>query len=394
MSTSGIVKCLLSVALLAALLSCDRNTGDSNVPYISGISTQYADNKAVAGGAVVLTGHDFSPVTSENKIVCGTGREVQTLAVNTASATRLEFTAPAVQGNSLKIKVRVNGIESNEVILIYTTGEKESGDDVPTIVLDGAVTEEIRPGVEWTRFHGIWAGEVRNFNIVRTVLNEYNSLRIYNNYVNYRNLDEKCELLDALVGTNGPAQCCSYIRVDGKTMRAANEQDPWVNNCALTIDDGKVVDIVKVKDNFEAATLPNRNIGCAGPLLVWEGNVLEIQEEWKGQSYISTTHPRTAIGITRDGKTIIQVAVDGRYTTSNTEKRAIGLPMPVLARMMKELGCYKAMNFDGGGGTAMWIYGKGDHGIVNHPCDNSDWDSPWASLRATGNAVYVVSSLK
>lgn len=58
---------------------------------------------------------------------------------------------------------------------------------------------------------------------------------------------------------------------------------------------------------------------------------------------------------------------------------------------MQGLGCYKAMNLDGGGGTAMWVIGKGDKGIVNHPCDLSDWDSPQASLRATGNAIYIVS---
>ena len=61
---------------------------------------------------------------------------------------------------------------------------------------------------------------------------------------------------------------------------------------------------------------------------------------------------------------------------------------------MRGLGCYKAMNFDGGGGTAMYVYGQGDQGIVNHPTDNNDWDHPQASLRATGNAVYIKSDLK
>ena len=74
------------------------------------------------------------------------------------------------------------------------------------------------------------------------------------------------------------------------------------------------------------------------------------------------------------------------------EKTAVGLPIPLLAKLMKGLGCYKALNFDGGGGTAMWIYGHGKNGIVNHPCDELNWDDP--VLRATGNAIYIVSDLK
>ena len=57
------------------------------------------------------------------------------------------------------------------------------------------------------------------------------------------------------------------------------------------------------------------------------------------------------------------------------------------------MACYKALNFDGGGGTAMWIYGKGVNGIVNHPCDSPmNWDNP--TLRTCGNAVYIYSDLK
>ena len=64
----------------------------------------------------------------------------------------------------------------------------------------------------------------------------------------------------------------------------------------------------------------------------------------------------------------------------------------VLAKLMKGLGCYKALNFDGGGGTAMWVYGQGRGGIVNRPSDSSSWDDLY--LRPTGSAVYVHSKLK
>lgn len=280
--------------------------------------------------------------------------------------------------------------------IIKPPGFKEDPkEESSPIVLDGAVTKTICPGVEWTSFHGLWGGEMRNINIVKTILDEHNSLGIFFDYshTGLDNLDEKCELMDAVAGTNGPAACCNFVRVNGAVKREANKQeDYWIVNCALTID-GNVVDIVKVKDNFAARELPNKTVGCAGPLLVWEGEIQKYPEEGSA-AYLKNTHPRTAIGISKDGKTVFQVAVDGRYDASDATKRAIGMSSQLLSMFMKGLGCYKAMNFDGGGGTAMWVYGEGDGGIVNHPCDNSDWDHPQASLRATGNAVYVRCNLK
>lgn len=382
---------VLILPLLMTFQACEGNGDNDPVPYIAGVSTQYDGNKVVAGKPVVLKGNNFSPVASENKVLYGFGLSSSSLDVNSSSMTRVDFTAPSISRNQLKIRLSVNGKESNEVTLEYTEAEDDPWIDEPTIELEGAVTETIRPGVEWISFHGTWSGETRNINIVRTTLDGYNHLGIFHNYTTIMNLDEKCEYVNAVAGTNGPAQCCNYIRVSGRTERVANEQDPWVCNCALTIDDNDVVDIVKVQDNFDAAQLPNKNIGCAGPLLVWDGKIQDIPTEWASDAYIANTNPRTAIGLSKDGKTVIQVAVDGRYTTNDKTKRAIGLPIPVLAKLMQGLGCYKAMNLDGGGGTAMWVIGKGDKGIVNHPCDLSDWDSPQASLRATGNAIYIVS---
>lgn len=273
---------------------------------------------------------------------------------------------------------------------------EEPWDDTPTIVFDGARTVTVCPGVEWTAFHGTWEGQIRNINIVRTTLNEHNSLGIYYNYTQegLKNLDEKCYFLNAVAGTNGPMACCQFVRVDGSVKRAAREAEDWICNCALTIDDG-VVDIVKVKDNYAAAKLTNKNVGCAGPLLVWEGIVQKCPEEWLASDtdkWLTTTHPRTAIGLSKDGKTVVQVAVDGRWTSSDTNKRAIGMSTELLGKLMRGLGCYKAMNFDGGGGTAMFVLGYGDGGIVNHPCDGRDWDHPQQMLRATGNAVYIISN--
>ena len=288
-------------------------------------------------------------------------------------------------------------------------------DPTPTIDFTalGGTSKKIVDGVEWTSFHGKWEGQIRNINIVRTTLNEHNKLGIYFNYgTTYpngyspalkegedpRDLDKKCIYLDAVAGTNGPMACCQFVRVDGSIKKTPVSADDWIENCAITID-GDVVDIVKVKDNYDAAKLTNKTVGCAGPLLVWEGEIQKCSSDWLAadtDKWLTTTHPRTAIGLSEDGKTVVQVAVDGRWSKSGwpADQTAIGMSTELLGKLMRGLGCYKAMNFDGGGGTAMWVYGQGNaRNIVNRVSENR-WDWNGTTLRAAGNAVYIKSDLK
>jgi exopolysaccharide biosynthesis protein len=84
-------------------------------------------------------------------------------------------------------------------------------------------------------------------------------------------------------------------------------------------------------------------------------------------------HPRTAVGFSRDSSTLLLLTVDGRSENSG------GMTLVELADMMRELGAWQAMNFDGGGSTTMVIDGK----VVNHPSDQQ-------GERAVGNALLVV----
>ena len=408
---------LLLVTAALPLLSCKGGGGEDSLPepFIESVSTEYEGNKVVAGKPVTLNGINFSPVAKDNKVVYGVGLDATALPVSEASEDHLVFTAPKVEQTSLKIRVSVKGKDSNAVTLVYTTepgpeDPEEPWSDEPTIQLTGAQTVTLREGVEWTLFHGQWEGQWRNINIVRTQLNGHNHLGMYFNYsdANLLYLDQKCEYKDAIAGTNGPMACCQYAKVDGTIMHGPTETSEWIANCAMTID-GDVVDIVKVTDNYAAKRLTNSTVGCAGPLLVWNGVIQNATAAWLAadeDKWLTSTHPRTAIGLSKDGKTVIQVAVDGRWTSSNTDHRAIGMSTDLLGKLMRGLGCYKAMNFDGGGGTQMWVYEHGDiHNIVNHP--HNSWPvygtKPevyyWikdneVARRTTGNAVYIRSDLK
>ena len=387
-----IILSLLLPVLAIAMVSCDQENVASE-PQITGIKTAYPGNKVVAGKPVTIDGLNFSPQASENKVLYGEGIETISLRVFKASETQIVFTAPDIEEKTLSIRVAVNGMESNSVVLEYDNLLADEDAVSVSALLKNATTKTIVEGVEWTTFHGVWEGQMRLINIVKTTLNENNSLGIYFDFYSSdvpRELDYKCELMDAVVGTNGSMGCCHFVRVDGEVKRGATEGDPVVENAALVIDNG-VVDIVRVQSNYEAAKLDKQTVGVGGPMLVYDGQIQRYDVDMTNK-FLYTTHPRTAFGISKDLKTVYQVTVDGRWTSDNAAKRAIGMETWVLGKLMKGLGCYKALNFDGGGGTAMWVYGQGRGGIVNRPSDSPSWDELY--LRPTGSAIYVRSKLK
>ena len=78
-----------------------------------------------------------------------------------------------------------------------------------------------------------------------------------------------------------------------------------------------------------------------------------------GQAIESTAkaidiHPRTAFGLSRDRKTFVILAVDGRQPGYSE-----GATCADLADILLREGCADAINMDGGGSTSLVIY---DHG--------------------------------
>ncbi len=104
--------------------------------------------------------------------------------------------------------------------------------------------------------------------------------------------------------------------------------------------------------------------------LVNNGNVVR----WD----ITGAHPRTAIGIKRDGK-IFTLVVDGRSTTS------VGMTLSELAVLMKDLGAVDAMTFDGGGSSTLVARQAGEQNVsvVNKPSDGFE--------RSVANSLLFIS---
>jgi len=97
-------------------------------------------------------------------------------------------------------------------------------------------------------------------------------------------------------------------------------------------------------------------------------------------SDIVVKSPKTALGFSKDGKTVFFVTVDGRQTAS------IGLTLKDMALFMQSIGAYNAVNMDGGGSTTMVArpLGETEVKVMNNPSDGV--------TRTVINAVGVFSS--
>lgn len=111
--------------------------------------------------------------------------------------------------------------------------------------------------------------------------------------------------------------------------------------------------------NFHVKTNLHQNVEfqysvCGTPRLVRNGVAKHeaTNEGSRGRRFISKQLPRTAIGLNKDNSQIYLVTVEPNYNGS----RAANLQE--MANIMKQVGCWNAMNLDGGGSTKMVVDNK------------------------------------
>jgi hypothetical protein len=99
-----------------------------------------------------------------------------------------------------------------------------------------------------------------------------------------------------------------------------------------------------------------------GPFLVRDGRVsVDAKAQGFNDAFTNKRHPRTAIGRSVDGDIWIAV-VDGRQKISD------GATLSEMARIMLDLGCTEAANLDGGGSSAINVFGQ----TLNRPSDGKE----------------------
>ena len=103
-----------------------------------------------------------------------------------------------------------------------------------------------------------------------------------------------------------------------------------------------------------------RGVVSGHPMVVQGGAVKTFTSS---SSLCYYRNPRTAVGLSKDGRTFFMVVVDGRSSAS------AGMTCEELGTLMKGLGAWDSLNLDGGGSSAMYVQGAG---VVNTPSDGSE----------------------
>lgn len=197
----------------------------------------------------------------------------------------------------------------------------------------------------------------------------------------FKTTSRMAESLNALAAVNG-----SFF----DTKNGGSAVFLQINNCLIHpyemnntnfTEDGAVA--VSSKNEVKILTRPTdgwkkmhqyEDVLAAGPVLIDDDQIVQF----KKRNFNMDRHPRTAIGITDKGKTVL-ITVDGR------SDEAAGMSIPELATIMQKLGCKEALNLDGGGSTTMWLSTANGNGIVNHPSDNQKFDHK--GERAVANCI-------
>jgi hypothetical protein len=173
---------------------------------------------------------------------------------------------------------------------------------------------------------------------------------------------EFAKRFDAIAATNGGFWCKNW---GGFTLSSGDQWPTYGDNEQVAVigfggwdsQNGRNhVEIRPAEEVLEAAPAGMVHALSGVPLVLESGQVQK--DDFK---LFKTRHPRTGVGLTKDGDTMFLVAVDGRQPGWSW-----GLRTWQLGELMKSLGAHTALNLDGGQSTTMVVPSLG--GVVNKPC--------------------------
>lgn len=155
---------------------------------------------------------------------------------------------------------------------------------------------------------------------------------------------------------------CGLAVGDGRPWR-----DAYRDRCGASVAFGPRPDGTRVAffDSGERPTTHDlawaRQVITGWPRMLDRGAVVFEPEEPIGMYRF---HPRTALGATPGGDTLVIAVVDGR------RHGLPGMTSLGLIPLMEEFGVSDAVNLDGGGSSTLYIEAEG--GVVNRPSDGGE----------------------
>ena len=218
--------------------------------------------------------------------------------------------------------------------------------------------EEIAPGVSYRRY----LSKTRDIHVARIDLRESEGIRVLATPEADRNTSVStfAARRNAIVAVNADF---FTAQVDPVGL-AVGPCGPWEgardNRRQAVVAFGEAR--VQIRPGPEVTKAEPWMTGAVGgfPVLVRGCRALRSSELPGPVRFTRAPHPRTAVGFSRDERTMYLVVVDGR------RPGVPGLTLPELASWMrKTLKVCSALNLDGGGSSAMWIRDR----IVNQASD-------------------------
>lgn len=291
-----------------------------------------------------------------NKKINSRKIKINVAEINRNINTKIEI-LPKLSANKLHSKSSIKNIARDGKVLLAINGtyfKQNTGTPLGALIINN----EIITGPIYERV-GFAIGE-NDYAVARLKFD--GSLIVGKNKIKIDNINQPRMLYShILIYTNKWGEKSPISKSKCKHIAIQNNKVIQVSNSPIQIpQNGYVVtgskDMLKgikvgkkVKINY--AITPNLNnakhIISGGPYLIKEGEIfVDVADE--KLNGITGRNPRTAIGYTKDN-TMIMVTIEGRKEGSS------GVTLKELATIMKNLGCYEAINLDGGSSTAMFL---------------------------------------
>lgn len=192
-------------------------------------------------------------------------------------------------------------------------------------------------------------------------------------------LDRYGRVLEVRVGEPG-----TLVPPGGNVLSSRGTAAEWVSD---HIRKGQKVDLHLTSDrsweNLQQAI-------SAGPRILKDGRFFqdplklfpegeEFDLSWKRSHYL-LRQPRSAAGVSRDGRKLILITVDGRQP-----QFSLGIYQKQMAELLQDFGAWDGMDLDSGGSATMVVEGH----TVNHPSDGARPDGTGGRERSVANGLLV-----
>jgi len=218
-----------------------------------------------------------------------------------------------------------------------------------------------------------WSGHVHKANLHKLTLSGINRARSEDELILYTaqwgvstlTSPDGYELIVSEGRILAEGKGSSLIPDDGYVLSASGRQIDSLK--AINDLNGDITLTHGYQSLLESRSTPvieGTSYATAGPILIREGQpVTDHTSEQIREDFITTRHPRTAIGIGENHDMLYLIVVDGRQP-----QLSVGMSLPELTSFLLKLGAYQGYNLDGGGSSTMVVRDA----IKNSPSDERE----------------------